>query len=191
VQLFTVGHGTASPESFLDLLHSAGIVRIVDVRSVPGSRRFPWFRGEEMERWLARAGIAYRSEKALGGFRKPQRDSPHTALRVSAFRGYADHMDTAEFWAALDFVLREAAEERTAVLCSESLWWRCHRRLLADAATIVRGVEVLHLGHDGRTTPHGPTDGVRRDDDRLVYDAGRATLGSSGGTGVRGPEPSG
>lgn len=183
-----MGHGTATAEAFVDLLHRAGIVRIVDVRTVPRSRRFPWFGGEEMDRWLACAGIAYRWEKTLGGFRKPRPDSPHTALRVAAFRGYADHMGTDAFWAALDGVLGEVAEEPTAVMCSESLWWRCHRRLLADAASIVRGVEVLHLGHDGRTTRHRSTEGVRRDGDRLVYDAGQATLDSSG---VHGSEQAG
>jgi uncharacterized protein (DUF488 family) len=176
--LFTAGHGTASEEAFVEMLRAANIVRIVDIRIVPGSRRYPWFRREAMERWLPGAGIGYRWEKALGGFRKPRPDSPNTALRVPAFRGYADHMRTAEFWTALDEVLAQAAAEPTAVVCSETLWWRCHRRLLSDAAGIVRGVEVVHLQPHGRTGAHRPTEGVRREDDLLVYDAGQGRLTS-------------
>ena len=94
------------------------------------------------------------------------------ALRNAAFRAYADHMGTAEFNAALDEVLAAAADRRTAVMCAESVWWRCHRRLLADAVVLTRHGEVRHLFHDGRSTPHVVTDGARVADGAVVYDLG-------------------
>ena len=174
--LYTVGHGTLEPDAFVSLLTANGIALVVDVRTYPGSRRAPWFRREEMERWLPQAGIRYRWEKELGGFRKAEPDSPHVALRVSGFRGYADHMQTAAFKEALAAVLADAATSPTAVMCAEGLWWRCHRRMLSDAASILHDVEVLHLMPDGRTAPHRPTDGVRRAGDVLIYDAGQGRL---------------
>jgi uncharacterized protein (DUF488 family) len=172
VRLLTVGHGTATAEELAGLLQGAGVEHLVDVRTVPGSRRHPHFRREAMEGWVAGAGIAYRWEPELGGWRKPDPASANHALRHPAFRGYADYMRTARFWAALDRLLAEAAAAPTAAMCSETLWWRCHRRLLADAAVLVRGVEVLHLDHRGRLGPHRPTDGVRRDGEVLAYDGG-------------------
>lgn len=97
-------------------------------------------------------------------------DSPDRALRNASFRGYAAHMRTPAFTLGLEAVLADAEQATTAVLCSESLWWRCHRRLLADAAVLLNGAEVDHLLHHGRLTPHGLTDGVRRDGQHLVYD---------------------
>jgi uncharacterized protein (DUF488 family) len=173
-RLVTVGHGTASASELLALLTGAGVARLVDVRTAPGSRRHPQFRRQTMEGWLAEAGVVYRWEPALGGFRRPDPASVNHALRHPAFRGYADHMRTPAFWEALDRLLAEAAEAPTAAMCSETLWWRCHRRLLADAAVLVRRAEVLHLDHRGRLEPHRPTDGVRRDGDLLVYDLGAA-----------------
>jgi uncharacterized protein (DUF488 family) len=173
VRLITVGHGTASVDEFVALLRGAGIEHHVDVRTVPASKRNPQFRREALERWIPDAGIAYRWEPRLGGFRKPAPDSPNVALRHPAFRGYSDHMRTPEFRAALDDVLKV---EAAAVMCSESVWWRCHRRLLSDAAILLRGADVHHLMHDGRLAPHVLTEGVRRDGDLLVYDAGQRTL---------------
>jgi uncharacterized protein (DUF488 family) len=171
-RLLTVGHGTASAEELVALLEGAGVERLVDVRTAPGSRRHPHVRREAMAGWLGGAGVTYRWEPELGGFRRPDPASVNTALRHPAFRGYADHMREPRFWAALDRLLAEAAAEPTVAMCSETLWWRCHRRLLADAAVLVRGAEVLHLDHRGRLEPHRPTDGVRRDGDLLAYDLG-------------------
>ena len=112
-----------------------------------------------MERWLPAAGVAYQWEPRLGGWRKPDPSSPNTALRNESFRGYADYMRSAQFWEALDAVLDLAGERRTAVMCSESVYWRCHRRLIADAAFMVRGTDVLHISHNGSLSPHQPTDG--------------------------------
>jgi uncharacterized protein (DUF488 family) len=117
------------------------------------------------------AGIAYRWEPRLGGFRKPPSDSPDVVWRNASFRGYATHARSPEFVAAMDALVRQADRERTAVMCSEAVWWRCHRRLSADFAVLARGVPVRHLMHDGRLTAHEPTPGVRlRDDGLLVYD---------------------
>jgi uncharacterized protein (DUF488 family) len=171
-RLVTLGHGTATVEELTALLAGAGVRRLVDVRTAPGSRRHPHVRREAMAGWLAPAGVAYRWEPELGGFRRPEAGSVNPALRHPAFRGYADHMRTPRFWTALDRLLADAADAPTAALCSETLWWRCHRRLLADAAVLVRGAEVLHLDHRGRLERHRPTEGVRRDGDLLAYDLG-------------------
>jgi uncharacterized protein (DUF488 family) len=171
-RLLTLGHGTATAEEVVGLLAGAEVERLVDVRTAPGSRRNPQFRREAMAGWLAEAGVAYRWEPELGGFRKPAPASVNPVLRHPAFRDYADYMRTPPFWAALDRLLAEAATAPTAAMCSETLWWRCHRRLLADAAVLVRGAEVLHLDHRGGQEPHRPTEGVRRDGDLLAYDLG-------------------
>lgn len=171
-RLLTVGHGTLDAEGFLELLRAVPVARVVDVRRHPGSRRHPHFSSGPMTEWLGPAGITYRWEERLGGRRRGGRDSPHWALRAAGFRAYADHMQTPAFRQALTGVLEEATTETTAVMCAESLWWRCHRRLVADAALLLREVEVLHLLHDGTLQPHRPTEGVRVADGALVYDVG-------------------
>jgi uncharacterized protein (DUF488 family) len=172
----TVGHGALPRDAFAALARDAGLARVVDVRRVPASRRHPQFGREAMDAWLPAAGVAYRWERDLGGWRRPAPDSPDVALRHPAFRGYAAHMRGAAFGAALDALLEEAADAPTAVMCSEALWWRCHRRLIADACALTRGVPVLHLFHDGRLDPHVPTEGARVDGGLLVYDAGQTAL---------------
>jgi uncharacterized protein (DUF488 family) len=175
--LITFGHGTASAERMAELLHSASVTMLVDVRIAPGSRRSPHVARAELERWLPGDGISYRWEKRLGGFRRPAPDSPDVAWREAAFRGYAGHMRGADFLAAIDEVLAQAAAEQLAVMCSESVWWRCHRRLIADFAEVARGVPVQHLMHDGRLAPHIRSPGVRlRADGLLVYDGGQQQL---------------
>lgn len=170
MSLFSIGHGTAEQETFVARLHAAGIRRIVDVRRFPGSRRWPWFAAEAMAAWLPAAAIAYVPAPDLGGRRTPRPDSPNVALRERGFRGYADYMETDAFRARFDALLAEAAEAPTAMMCSETLWWRCHRRLIADAAVLLAGTDVVHLVGDQRQA-HRVTAGVRRAGDRLVYDA--------------------
>ncbi|MBW3555692.1 MAG: DUF488 domain-containing protein [Actinobacteria bacterium] len=172
----TLGHGTLPTDAFVGLVIGAKVARVVDVRSFPGSRRNPQFGREEMQRWLPLAGVAYSWMRELGGRRRPHSGSEHVALRDPGFRGYADHMATAGFLARLDELVTMAAGERTAVMCSESVWWRCHRRLLADHLVLVRDVEVVHLMHDGRLNPHVLTDGVRLADGGLIYDVGTPPL---------------
>jgi uncharacterized protein (DUF488 family) len=170
VPLRTIGHGTLTADELARLLTGAGVEELVDVRSFPASRRHPQFRRDAMERWLPDAGIGYRWEPRLGGRRRPAPDSPHGALRVVAFRGYADHMETPEFRDALDELLTDAATRPTAVMCAESVWWRCHRRLLADATVLLHATPVEHLFHDGRLEAHHPMPEARVDGHRLVYD---------------------
>ena len=179
--LLTYGHGTDSAEHTVATLAGAGISSLVDIRTAPGSRRNPQFARAAMEEWLPEAGIAYRWEKRLGGFRKPSADNPDLAWHEDMFRGYAEHMRSAGFISAVDDVLAEATvaarASQVAVMCSESLWWRCHRRLLADFATVARGVEVRHLMHDRRVESHRPSLGLRlRGDGLLVYDLGQTEL---------------
>jgi uncharacterized protein (DUF488 family) len=171
--LLTIGHGTASAARVVELLHGAGVQQLVDVRTAPGSRRNPEMTREAMAGWLPEHGVGYRWERRLSGWRRDPPDSPDTALRNRSFAGYAAHMRTPEFRAAVDELLAGAAGTCTTVLCSEALWWRCHRRLIADFATLVRAVAVEHLMHDGRRAGHRPTDGARLDEDGvLVYDGG-------------------
>lgn len=168
----SVGHGTLPAEEFAGLLVAADLQGVADVRSYPGSRRNPQYGRVEMERWMPPAGLSYRWIPALGGRRRPRPDSKHAALRHEAFRAYADHMGISDFGNGVEALLGLAGDERTAVMCSESVWWRCHRRLLADHLVLVEGIEVAHLMHDGRVVPHVLTDGVRVSEGALVYDVG-------------------
>lgn len=169
-ELLTVGHGTHAQEALAGLLRSADVAAVVDVRIAPGSRRFPQFSRAELERWLPAAGISYRWERRLGGFRKLPQDSPDRALANPSFRAYAAHMRTGEFGAAMAVLVADAAARLTAIMCSESLWWRCHRRLIADHAALIERLRVRHLMPDGRLAVHEPTAGVRVADRQLRYD---------------------
>ncbi len=122
-----------------------------------------------MEAWLPAHGVAYRWEAELGGLRRPRSDSRNTGLRHPAFRGYADYMETDEFGAALTTLVTEAGDAPTVVMCSESVWWRCHRRLLADAAFLLAHLEVVHLMHGGSVRNHLVTDCAVVDGARLAY----------------------
>jgi uncharacterized protein (DUF488 family) len=160
-ELLTLGHGTATAAQFAELVRDAAIESIVDVRTVPKSRRHLQFWREEMERWVPETtGSTYRWEPALGGFRKADRNSDNVALRHPSFRAYADYMETDAFAYALSALLASAEATRTAIVCSETVWWRCHRRLISDAASLLHGVRVQHLMH-GKLRPHIPTAGVR------------------------------
>jgi uncharacterized protein (DUF488 family) len=169
--LFTVGHGTRPIAAFLALLRRAGIGRLVDVRTAPGSRRHPQYGRDALAAALEAAGIGYvwRGED-LGGFRKPRPDSRHTALRNVSFRGYADHMDTPAFRKGLEWLLGNATETPTAFMCAESAWHRCHRRMISDAI-VARGGRVVHL------LDRGDEEHVLHPDARIeggvpVYDVG-------------------
>ncbi|MBZ6288423.1 DUF488 domain-containing protein [Streptomyces olivaceus] len=173
--LVTFGHGTAGRSELAALLRDAGVAAVVDVRTAPGSRRDPDLLRERLARWLPEERLGYRWERRLGGFRKPAPDSPDVVWRNASFRGYAAHTRTPEFVAAMDELLAQAARERSAVMCGEAVWWRCHRRLIADFAVLARDTPMDHLMHDGRLTPHSPTPGARlRPDGLLVYDDERA-----------------
>jgi uncharacterized protein (DUF488 family) len=179
VVLLTFGHGTATEEKIAAVLHSAGVKSLVDIRTAPGSRRSPHVARAELQRWLPRHGIGYRWEKRLGGWRKARPDTPDTALRARPFAGYAAHMRSPDFSCAIDELLDETSAACTAIMCAESVWWRCHRRMVADFVVLARGTSVLHLMHDGGLHKHIPNDLARvRGDGLLVYDAGQPPLGA-------------
>ncbi|MEV5510860.1 DUF488 domain-containing protein [Streptomyces orinoci] len=171
VTLLTFGHGTADRAQLTALLRAAGLRAVVDVRTAPGSRHNPDVGREALREWLPDAGIDYRWEKRLGGFRKVAPDSPDVYWENESFRGYAGYTRHPDFLAAMEDLMRQACTVRTAVMCGESVWWRCHRRIIADFAVLTRHARVLHLAHDGRLTEHRPTAGARlRADGLLVYD---------------------
>lgn len=178
LSLYTIGHSTRGIDELLALLGEHGVETLVDVRRFPGSRRHPQFSREAFAASLAAAGIDYVHEPDLGGRRQPRPDSPNTAWRVAAFRGYADHMTSAEFGAAFERLLERAARSRSVILCAEAVPWRCHRRLIADAA-VAAGVEVTHILGQGRAERH-----LLDANAALVADPGapRARLVYAGGT---------
>lgn len=149
--LYTVGHSTRTRAQLLDVLRPEHITVVADVRSFPGSRRHPQFNRENLRQWLPEADIGYMHIPALGGRRKPKSDSRNTGWHEPAFRGYADYMTTSEFAAGFRELEALAHTSRTAIMCSEAVWWRCHRRLIADAL-MAKGWEVEHLG-SGATQP--------------------------------------
>jgi uncharacterized protein (DUF488 family) len=165
----TVGHGTLEADEFAALVVGADLGLVVDVRRYPGSRRHPHF-GSGMEEWLAVRGVDYRWLGSLGGRREPMPSSPNLALRNPQFRGYADYMASSEFAAGVRELVNLGRARPTAVMCAESVWWRCHRRLLADHLVLVEGTRVEHLFHDGRLAEHAPTPEARRVENHVVYD---------------------
>jgi uncharacterized protein (DUF488 family) len=168
----TFGHGTLESAAFTSLLDGAQINCLVDVRSFPGSRHNPQFSRQTMEIWVPAANIDYLWMPELGGRRRPVDGSRHVALRHVSFRAYADYMETPEFHTSVESLLALADERATTVMCSESVWWRCHRRLLSDYLVLVKDVKVEHLMHDGRLVPHVLTDAVRLAEGGLIYDVG-------------------
>ena len=167
-RIWTVGHSTHELGAFVRLLRAHEIGLVADVRTVPKSRRMPWFWGDALARSLPQEGVAYEHFRDLGGFRRPRPDSPNGGWRVEAFRGYADNMESASFLAALERLMQVARERRTAVMCAEAQWTRCHRRLLSDAL-LVRGFEVCHIGSGGRLERHALTPFAVVEGERLVY----------------------
>jgi len=174
---YTLGHGTLASADFITLIRNAGIEAVADIRTVPRSRHNPQYESAAMCEWLPAAGIRYAHYKALGGWRRPRTDSPNVALRNAAFRGYADYMMTDEFAKAIDLLVPSLEERPTALMCSESVWWRCHRRLVADYLVLVKSWDVRDLMHDGRAELHRLTAGARLVDGRLRYD-GRSEIKS-------------
>ncbi|MGB6092425.1 MAG: DUF488 domain-containing protein [Moheibacter sp.] len=142
--IYTIGHSTRSLEEFIDLLHSFEIKNLADIRSLPGSRKFPWFDSELLEVSLKNAGIEYRLIKKLGGRRKSHRDSKNTRWHKVAFRSYADYMESAEFGEGICELLEFAKSGRTAYMCAEAVWWRCHRSMVSDYLK-AKGWTVLHI----------------------------------------------
>jgi uncharacterized protein (DUF488 family) len=153
MRTFTVGHSTHSLDGLVALLARHGVERVVDVRRTPHSRRHPQFEQDALAADLPARGIDYRHLAGLGGRRRPRPDSPNGGWEHEAFRGYADYALTGEFAAALAELDALARERPTAFMCAEALWWRCHRRLIADRLTAM-GWSVCHIGADGALARH-------------------------------------
>lgn len=157
--VYTIGHSTREIQALLALLERERIEQLFDVRTYPGSRRYPQFGRQALERSLLDGGIQYAHAPALGGRRTPKPDSANVAWRNPGFRGYADYMETAEFRSALGGLIESAERVRTSIMCAEAVPWRCHRSLISDAL-VARGVEVLHILDSG-TQPHAVTSFAR------------------------------
>jgi len=168
ISLWTIGHSTLSIEDFISKLKSFEIQVLADVRSYPGSRRYPHFNREKLSASLADTGIRYEHFSELGGRRRARPDSLNIAWRNESFRGYADYMETNEFRAGIDRLLNIATTQRTAIMCSEAVWWRCHRSLISDYSK-VQGIEVNHIMSIGKAEPHPFTSAAGIVDGELSY----------------------
>jgi uncharacterized protein (DUF488 family) len=167
-EIWTVGHSTHSAEAFGELLLQHGIKRLIDVRSFPGSRRYPQFNKSSLAEYLGTLSIAYVHAPLLGGRRSPSASSHNTALQNASFRAYADYMETESFRKGIDELLELAAEDRTAIMCAESLWWRCHRSLVSDYLK-AHGVDVSHILTAKKVEAHRYTPAVSFVNGELSY----------------------
>jgi uncharacterized protein (DUF488 family) len=174
--LYSIGHSTHPIEEFVALLKLHRIALLADVRSYPSSRRWPQFNQAALEKSVEDSNVAYQWLPALGGRRRSRRScSPHSAWEVQAFRAYADYADSPDFAAGLQILITLAEERSVAFMCSEGLWWQCHRRIVADHLS-VRGFAVRHIMPDGTLADHRLPDFARVDGDRLIYDGGQPPL---------------
>lgn len=170
--LISVGHGALDKAALAKLLADAEVEALVDIRRYPNSRHNPDVERGAISAWAADAGLDYRWEARLGGRRRlPAGAEPEdTWWRVKQFAAYAAYTRTAEFGEAFAQLLEQSQKQRTAMMCSEAVWWRCHRRIVADVSVVKVGVEVHHLMHDGRLLAHPPSEGAQvRDDGELVW----------------------
>ena len=172
---WTVGHSVLGFDDFLALLRAHGIAAIADVRRFPGSRRHPHFAREALEATLPGAGIAYAWLPQLGGRRRPRPDSPNDAWRNPSFRGYADHLGSAEFAQGWQALVALAVARPTAVMCAEALWWQCHRALISDVLAL-HGIAVRHVRGAGPAEPHPWSGAASVEGGHLSYAAPQGTL---------------
>ena len=168
LSIWTVGHSTRTAQEFSEILLAHRIGALVDVRSFPGSRRYPHFNKQELSVTLAGIGIQYAHNPQLGGRRQPSSQSRNTAWKNSSFRAYADHMETDEFRKGVEELLNLSEEKRTAIMCAEALWWRCHRSLIADFLK-ARSIEVIHILDARHTEEHPYTSAARIVEGELSY----------------------
>jgi uncharacterized protein (DUF488 family) len=168
LELWTVGHSTLPIEGFLEALRSFEIKVLADVRSYPGSKRYPQFNKENLKASLTEAAIDYQHFPELGGRRRAKPDSLNMTWRNESFRGYADYMDTEAFRLGITRLLDVAHAGRTAVMCSEAVWWRCHRSLISDYLK-AKGIEVNHISGPGKSTAHSFTSAARIVNGELSY----------------------
>ena len=168
--IWTIGHSTRTFEEFLAMLQSFNIALLADVRHFPGSRKYPHFNKESLQITLPESNIQYVHLIKLGGRRKTRPDSTNTAWKNSAFRGYADYMETDAFKEGITELTDEALQQRTAFMCSEAVWWRCHRSMIADYLK-VRGWKVMHIMDVGKAQEHPYTSAATIVDHQLSYAA--------------------
>ncbi len=166
--VYTIGHSNRGVDEFIGLLKAHGVETLADIRKLPGSNKYPHFNRDELAGSLARAGIRYVYVEELGGRRPRKKESKNTAWRNSSFRAYADHMETDEFRRGVDSLLGRAAQGRVAVMCSEAVWWRCHRALVADYLK-ASGVNVRHIMGESAARPHPYTSAAKVLDGKLSY----------------------
>ena len=166
--VLTIGHSTRTIGEFIRLLQSHDVGCVVDVRTVPRSRRNPQFNRETLPQSLQAAGIAYTHVAGLGGLRRPKLDSINTGWKNASFRGYADHMQTPEFAASLESLIELAQKQRVALMCAEAVPWRCHRSLIADAL-VAKGVPTEHIMSESRRDAHAIRSFARKTGTRLTY----------------------
>ena len=169
--VLTIGHSTQTWDDFLDLLRAHRVKRVVDVRSIPRSRHNPQFNRETLRTKLRAARIGYVHLRKLGGLRHARRDSPNMGWRNTSFRGFADYMQTSEFEAGLERLIKLAGQKRSAIMCAESVPWRCHRSLIADALT-VHGIRVDDIMSMKRSQVHSLTPFARVQGHRVTYPIG-------------------
>jgi uncharacterized protein (DUF488 family) len=167
--IWTIGHSTRLLDEFIALLHSFEITMLIDIRNYPGSKRYPHFNKEALEISLPANGIYYKHLKELGGRRKPIENSKNTAWRNNAFRGYADYMQTDEFKKGIETLEALARKQSTAYMCSEAVWWSCHRSLISDYLKW-KGWIVMHIMDIKKATEHPYTQPAKIVDGRLRYD---------------------
>jgi uncharacterized protein (DUF488 family) len=169
MRIWTVGHSTRGIGFFISLLKENGIKLLADVRSWPGSKRYPQFNKETLEDSLGKVGIHYEHFPELGGRRRARPDSSNTAWRNASFRGYADYMETEQFSKGVERFLDLADElGPAAIMCAEAVWWRCHRALISDHLK-ARGIEVMHILDANKTQPHPYTSAARVVNGKLGY----------------------
>jgi uncharacterized protein (DUF488 family) len=168
--IWTIGHSTRSSAEFLMLLQEHNIRRLIDIRRYAGSRRYPHFHSDALNKTLAEAGLGYRHMPELGGRRTPRPDSQNNGWKNAGFRGYADYMATDAFQRALRELMTDATAARTAIMCAEALPWRCHRSLVADAL-VTGGWEIVHIMGPGQVKRHQLTAFAVIQAGRLVYPA--------------------
>ncbi|MCC7400211.1 MAG: DUF488 domain-containing protein [Chitinophagaceae bacterium] len=166
--VYTIGHSTHSIEEFINMLHSFSIEHLVDIRSFPGSRKFPQFNKENLEASLKENGIEYTHIKELGGRRKVKKDSKNTRWRKDSFRGYADYMETENFAKGIERLQEIAKQQNTAYMCSEAVWWRCHRSMVSDYLK-AKGWKVLHIMNANKADEHPYTSPARVAGDHVFY----------------------
>jgi len=169
--LWTIGHSTRSADDFVAVLAAHGIEMLVDVRRFPGSRRHPQFGAAALEATLAGHGIGYTWLDKLGGRRRGETGPLQAGWRNTSFRAYAGYTWTEDFAQGLDELLHLAAAQRTAIMCSELLWWRCHRALVSDVLRFL-GCEVIHIADQKPGKPHPYTAPARVVEGELVYPEG-------------------